>query len=225
MSVTLRRAAYSTNIKTRLDFSCALFDGRARTVAQSFAQPIHLGTLAHFVPAILARYGAPLEPGDALLCNDSHLGGLHLNDVCLRRAARRRRPAVRVRGRDGPPRGRRRRDARAASASIASSIQEGLIIPPVRIMHDGVVDPSVLAMLVANVRSPRETEGDLRAQLASVSVGLRRLEELIDGARPRRPSSAASTTSSTTPGGARSRPSPACRAGRSRRPTTSTTTA
>src|SRR6478735_7122862 len=83
MSVTLRRAAYSTNIKTRLDFSCALFDGRTRTIAQSFAQPIHLGTLAHFVPGILARYAAPLESGDAVLCNDSHLGGLHLNDVCL----------------------------------------------------------------------------------------------------------------------------------------------
>jgi hypothetical protein len=81
--VTLRRAAYSTNIKTRLDFSCALFDGRARSVAQAFAQPIHLGTLATFVPAILEKYGAPFEAGDALLCNEGHLGGLHLNDVCL----------------------------------------------------------------------------------------------------------------------------------------------
>src|SRR3954470_9691534 len=84
MSVTLRRAAYSTNIKTRLDFSCSLLDGRSRTVAQSFAQPVHLGTIARFVPAIIERFGADrLEPGDMLLCNDSHLGGLHLNDVCL----------------------------------------------------------------------------------------------------------------------------------------------
>src|SRR4051812_25840702 len=84
MSVTLRRAAYSTNIKTRLDFSCSILDGRVRTIAQSFAQPIHLGTIAHFVPAIVARFGAAnLAPGDVLLCNDSHLGGLHLNDVCL----------------------------------------------------------------------------------------------------------------------------------------------
>src|SRR4051794_7772565 len=76
MSVTLRRAAYSTNIKTRLDFSCSLLDGRVRTIGQSFAQPVHLGTIAHYVPAIAARYGADrLEPGDVLICNDSHLGG------------------------------------------------------------------------------------------------------------------------------------------------------
>jgi N-methylhydantoinase B len=85
MSVALRRAAYSTNIKTRLDFSCSLLDGRARTIAQSFTQPIHLGTIARFVPNILEAFGgaADLRPGDAIICNDSHLGGLHLNDVCL----------------------------------------------------------------------------------------------------------------------------------------------
>jgi N-methylhydantoinase B len=178
MSVTLRRAAYSTNIKTRLDFSCALFDGRARSVAQAFAQPIHLGTLATFVPAILERYGRPMEPGDALLCNEGHLGGLHLNDVCLLA------PLVI----DGRP--------FAYAVSMAHHVdvgggtpgsiglhreqyQEGLIIPPVRLMHRGIIDPDVLATIVANVRSPRETEGDLRAQLGCVSVGLRRLEELI----------------------------------------------
>jgi len=179
MSVTLRRAAYSTNIKTRLDFSCALFDGRARSVAQSFAQPIHLGTLAHFVPGILARYGAPLEAGDAILCNDSHLGGLHLNDVCLvaplivdgRPFAYAVAMAHHVDVGGGTP---------GSIGLHREQIQEGLILPPVRIMHDGVVDPGVLAMLVANVRSPRETEGDLRAQLASVGIGLRRVGELID---------------------------------------------
>jgi len=178
MSATLRRAAYSTNIKTRLDFSCALLDGQARTFAQSFAQPIHLGTLAHFVPAILARYGSPLQPGDALLCNDSHLGGLHLNDVCLiaplvidgRPFAYAVAMAHHVDVGGGTP---------GSIGLHREQVQEGLIIPPVRLLHDGVVDPGVLAMLVANVRSPRETEGDLRAQLASVSVGLRRLSELI----------------------------------------------
>src|SRR5947209_5064406 len=84
MGVALRRAAYSTNIKTRLDFSCAIFDTSHRVIAQSFSQPVHLGSLAHFVPAILKNYGAErLNPGDAILCNDGHLGGVHLNDVCL----------------------------------------------------------------------------------------------------------------------------------------------
>jgi N-methylhydantoinase B len=179
MSVTLRRAAYSTNIKTRLDFSCALLDGRARMVAQSFAQPIHLGTLAHFVPGILEQYPGPLEAGDAILCNDSHLGGLHLNDVAL----------VAPMIIDGQPFGYCVAMAHhvdvggGTPGSIGlhrEQIQEGLIIPPVRIMRAGVVDPTVLAMITRNVRSPRETEGDLRAQLASVTVGLRRLRELIE---------------------------------------------
>jgi N-methylhydantoinase B len=179
MSVTLRRAAYSTNIKTRLDFSCALFDGRTRTIAQSFAQPIHLGTLAHFVPGILARYAAPLESGDAVLCNDSHLGGLHLNDVCLvaplvldgRPFAYAVAMAHHVDVGGGTP---------GSIGLHREQFMEGLIIPPVRIMHGGVVDPGVLAMLVANVRSPGESEGDLRAQLAAVSVGLRRVTELVE---------------------------------------------
>ena len=175
-------------------------------------------------PAILARYGAPLEAGDAILCNDSHLGGLHLNDVCLvaplivdgRPFAYAVAMAHHVDVGGGTP---------GSIGLHREQIQEGLIIPPVRIMHDGVVDPGVLAMLVANVRSPRETEGDLRAQLASVTIGLRRLGELIDERGARGGRNAASTTCSTTPGGARSRRSPPCRAARSRRPTTSTTTA
>jgi N-methylhydantoinase B len=179
MSVTLRKAAYSTNIKTRLDFSCSLFDGRARTIAQSFAQPVHLGTLATFVPAILRVYDAPLEAGDAILCNQGHLGGLHLNDVCLLA------PLII----DGKPFGYAVSMAHhvdiggGTPGSIGlhrEQYQEGLIIPPVRVMHDGVMDRGILAMLVANVRSPREAEGDLRAQLGSVSVGLRRFSELIE---------------------------------------------
>ena len=179
MSVTLRRAAYSTNIKTRLDFSCALFDGSARMVAQSFAQPIHLGTLAHFVPAIIAQYEGPLGAGDAILCNDSHLGGLHLNDVALvaplfidgRPFAYGVAMAHQVDVGGGTP---------GSIGLWREQVQEGLIIPPLRFMHDGVVDPTALALITKNVRSPRETEGDLRAQLASVTVGLQRLAELIE---------------------------------------------
>ena len=181
MSATLRRAAYSTNIKTRLDFSCSLLDGRARTVAQSFAQPIHLGTIARFVPGILDAFGgaADLRPGDAILCNDSHLGGLHLNDVCL----------VAPLMVDGEP--------FAYAVAMAHHVDvgggtpgsiglhreqfaEGLVIPPVRVMHEGVVDETLLRMLRSNVRSPRESEGDLRAQLAAVTIGLRRLGEMIE---------------------------------------------
>src|SRR5688500_17699446 len=82
MGATLRRAAYSTNIKTRGDFSCAFFDHGLRTIAQAFAQPSHLGSLAHIVPRAVRAYGAgQLEPDDGLLVNDPYLGGVHLNDI------------------------------------------------------------------------------------------------------------------------------------------------
>ena len=180
MSLTLRRAAYSTNIKTRLDFSCSLLDGQVRTAAQSFAQPIHLGTIARFVPGIVAAYGADrLRPGDILVCNDSHLGGLHLNDVCVVA------PLIV----DGSPFAYAVAMAHhvdvggGTPGSIGlwrEQIQEGLIIPPVLVVREGVVDETLLSLWRSNVRSPRETEGDLRAQLAAVTIGLRRLGELIE---------------------------------------------
>src|SRR2546428_6218307 len=84
MGATLRRAAYSTNIKTRGDFSCAFFDRELRTMAQAFAQPSHLGSLAHIVPRAIQTYGAEhLQPGDGILINDPYLGGVHLNDITL----------------------------------------------------------------------------------------------------------------------------------------------
>ena len=113
MSLALQRAAYSTNIKTRLDFSCAVFDRSARVIAQSFTQPVHLGTLVHFVPRVIDIYGRErLRPGDGILCNDGHLGGLHLNDVCLLAPILRRRRAGRAYRCAGPSRRRRRRHAR-----------------------------------------------------------------------------------------------------------------
>src|SRR5918998_639973 len=68
MALTIRRAAYSTNIKTRADFSCAFFDTQLRCIAQSFAQPAHLVSMATITPTAIREYGLDsLEPGDALL--------------------------------------------------------------------------------------------------------------------------------------------------------------
>src|SRR6476659_11121748 len=84
MVVTLRRSAYSTNIKTRSDFSCAFFDADLRSVAQAFTQPVHLGSMVEQVPQAVRRYGPEnLGPGDAIVTNDPHPSGVHLNDVSL----------------------------------------------------------------------------------------------------------------------------------------------
>src|SRR6266545_7292101 len=84
MAVALRRSAYSTNIKTRADFSCSLFDQHMRPIAQGFAQPNHLGSMVELVPRALREYGPEnLGPGDAIVTNDPYLGGVHLNDVTV----------------------------------------------------------------------------------------------------------------------------------------------
>src|SRR4051812_33973586 len=82
MALTIRRAAYSTNIKTRADFSCAFFDNQLRCVAQSFAQPAHLVSMATIAPAAIREFGIEcLREGDAILVNDPHRGASHLNDI------------------------------------------------------------------------------------------------------------------------------------------------
>lgn len=180
MGVALRRAAYSTNIKTRLDYSCAVFDTEIRMVAQAFTQPIHLGTLNSFVPRIIAHFGAEnVLPGDGYVCNDGHLGGIHLNDVCIVAPAYHQGELIgyvatiahHVDIGGGTP----------GSIGLFQEIfQEGLQIPPTRLMKSGVVDEEILSFIARNVRSPRETVGDFRAQVAGISIGQRRLGELAE---------------------------------------------
>ena len=181
MGLALQRTAYSTNIKTRLDFSCAVFDRSLRTIAQSFSQPVHLGSLVHFVPRIVSDYGAArLRAGDGLLCNDGFLGGVHLNDVCL----------VAPVFHHG--------DLVAYVAAIAHHLDvggatpgslvglskeifaEGLRIPPVRFLEGGRINADLLRFIQNNIRSPRVTSGDLRAQVASINTGGQRIGELFD---------------------------------------------
>jgi N-methylhydantoinase B len=181
MGLALQRTAYSTNIKTRLDFSCAVFDASLRVVAQSFSQPVHLGSLVHFVPQIVSLYGAErLRPGDGILCNDGHRGGVHLNDVCLvapvffddRLVA-----FVATLAHHLDVGGKTPGSMVGLSREI---FEEGLRIPPVRFLHGGQVDENVLRLLENNVRAPRETSGDLRAQVAGVKTGTRRLTEMVE---------------------------------------------
>ena len=84
MALALRRSAYSTNIETRCDFSCCLFDGNLRPIAQSFSQPNHLGSMVGTVRQAVLDYGAEnLGPGDHLVVNYPYPSGAHLNDIVM----------------------------------------------------------------------------------------------------------------------------------------------
>ena len=179
MAIALRRSAYSTNIKTRLDFSCAFFDRQLQTVAQAFAQPSHLGSLAEQVPRVVRHYGEEnLEPGDGILVNDSYMGGVHLNDITLITPVYWEDElfgfvaslAHHVDVGGGAP---------ASVGAFREVYQEGVIIPPVKLVRHGEIVPDVFRLILAQIRSKRETAGDFRAQIASNNTGVRRLQDLV----------------------------------------------
>ena len=180
MSVTLRRTAYSTNIKTRLDYSCAFVDAAGRMVAQAFCQPAHLVTTGRIVPRAVTEYGPEnLAPGDGLLVNDPHRQASHLNDVFLISPFYFKGKLIgyvantchHVDVGGGAP----------ASIGVFREVyQEGFILPVVKLLAGGEVVEDVLKMFLANVRAAREVSGDLRAQVAANNIGIRRLTQLFD---------------------------------------------
>jgi N-methylhydantoinase B len=189
MAVALKRSAYSVNIKTRTDFSCAFFDHELRTVAQATGQPVHLGSLAHFVPRVITTYDADnLHAGDMLVANDPYLGGVHLNDVTLIAPVILPSPCRRGAGGEVELLGYVAALAHhvdvggGAPGSIGAFrevFQEGIIIPPVKLVRAGQLDDDVFRLMLAQIRSKRETAGDFRAQIAACHTGARRLNQLI----------------------------------------------
>ena len=180
MTIALRRSAYSTNIKTRADFSCAFFDRELRLVVQSFGQPTHLGSLVELVPKAIISYGIEnLGPGDTLLVNDPYGGGGHLNDITLISPVYYNdepfgyvaNVAHHVDVGGGAP---------ASVGAFREVYQEGVIIPPVKLVHAGEMRSDIFRLVLSQIRSKRETGGDFRAQVAANTTGMRRLSAIMD---------------------------------------------
>ena len=178
MVLALKRSAYSTNIKTRSDFSCAFFDAELRSVAQAFTQPVHLGSMVEQVPHAVRRYGLEnLGPGDAIVTNDPHPSGVHLNDVSLispvfvedELLGYVANLAHHVDVGGGAP---------ASIGAFREVFQEGVIIPPVKVVEEGRIVDDVFRLILAQIRSKHETAGDFRAQFAANVTGVRRIQAL-----------------------------------------------
>jgi N-methylhydantoinase B len=177
MGAALRRSAYSPNIKERRDYSCAICDPQAGPVALGDHMPVHLGAMPQSVEAALSAVS--LEVGDVALLNDPYQGGTHLPDLTTVRG-------VWLGGSDRPiayvaSRAHHADIGGQAPGSMPLSreiFQEGLRIPPVLLVRHGAIQGDVWQLLLANVRTPVEREGDLHAQLAALDVGVRRLKEL-----------------------------------------------
>ncbi len=177
MGAALRRTALSPNIKERRDYSCAVFDGKGRVIAMGDHMPVHLGSMPMSVAAAVAAID--LGPGDIAILNDPYAGGTHLPDITMVLPVflgNEERPSFYVsnRAHHADVGGRF-----AGSMGPAEEIfQEGIRIPPVRIVRGGVVDREMLDLILLNVRTPHEREGDLDAQIGACRVGEQRIQQL-----------------------------------------------
>ncbi len=175
MGVTLRRSAFSPNIKERLDFSCAVFDAAGRMASQAAHIPVHLGAMPEAVRRCLQNID--LGTGDVALVNDPYQGGTHLPDITVVSPVfvnSERLAFVANRAHHADVGG-----MSPGSMPLAQEVfQEGLILPPVRIVKSGAVDEDLMRVILANVRTPAERRGDLRAQLAANRRGVERLQAL-----------------------------------------------
>jgi N-methylhydantoinase B len=177
MGALLIRASYSSNVKERQDCSAALFDGEGRMVAQAEHIPVHLGAMPEAVAAVRAR---DPRPGDVFILNDPFRGGTHLPDITLvspLHADGKVLGYAVTRAHHSDVGGMRPGSMPADSTSI---YQEGLVLPPVRLVREGELVEDVLELLLANVRTPDVRRGDLRAQLAANARAQERLGELLE---------------------------------------------
>ena len=185
MGAALRRTAFSPNIKERRDYSCAVFDADGEVIAMGDHMPVHLGSMPMSVRATIDQFD--LEPGDVAMLNDPFCGGTHLPDITLVA------PVYVASGRSGQRSKGGRPDffvaSRAHHADVGGAYpgsmglcreiyQEGFRIPPVKIVRAGKMQSDVLALLLHNVRTPQEREGDLGAQIAACHTGAERLREV-----------------------------------------------
>ena len=199
MGIALRRTAFSPNIKERRDYSCAVFDAKGNVIAQGDHMPVHLGSMPMAVAAALKQ--VDIQLGDVVALNDPFAGGTHLPDVTLVAGVfadaetRRHGDMTRRRGDTqtghNPPRplffvANRAHHADIGGATpgsmgLATDIYgEGIRIPPIRIVREGMTDQDTMRLLLANVRGNIERRGDFDAQIGSLKTGATRLLEIID---------------------------------------------
>ncbi len=178
MGASLRRTAFSPNIKERRDYSCAVFDRRGQIIAQGDHMPVHLGSMPMSVRAAIEH--CELLPGDVIILNDPYAGGTHLPDVTLvapvfDEAEKQLWFYVANRAHHADIGG-----STPGSMGKATEIyQEGLRIPPMHLVNRGKLNEEFLNLFLANVRVNAERKGDLTAQLGALRVGAERLREIV----------------------------------------------
>ena len=179
MAVTVCRTTYSGVLRDNMDFSTSIADVRGDVVAQGLTLPMHLGSVRTALAAVLARYGNGMREGDVYALNDPFEGGMHLPDIFMFKpvfvggevaafaccTAHQTDIGGRVPG--------------SNAADSTEIYQEGLRIPPVKLVDGGVPNDTLWRMIERNVRVPVQVFGDLRAQLAACEIGEREIHAQV----------------------------------------------
>lgn len=184
MSERLQRSAYSPMIRETLDFCSAIHDTRGNVIAQATGIPGLFGLMSHSVAAVLERFGIEgLRPGDVIVCNDPYVGGgLHLNDVNVIAPIFWRGEPVAIAQSKAHWVDIGSIEPGGWSPDATDHQQEGLRMPPVKLVSEGRWNEGVRDVIAANVRLPVDIGGDLTAQVGSVRAAEPLIVEIFESA-------------------------------------------
>ncbi|MGF7161576.1 N-methylhydantoinase B [Rhodoligotrophos appendicifer] len=178
MGATLMRTAYSVILREQMDCTTALFDPQGQLIAQADHVPSHQGTLAYAARYVAADF--ELDPGDVVVLNHPYRGGTHHPDIMIFRPVFHDGRCVAIAAALGHHIDVGGRSPGSVATDARDVFEEGLIIPPLKLYKRGVLVQEVLDIIAANIRVPRETLGDIRAEIAATTVGERRYIELCE---------------------------------------------
>ena len=179
----LIKSAYSTNIKERQDCSSVVMDSNGKIVCiGDISQPIHISSFMFTGGAILERFPQEsIREGDVFMVDDPYSGGpSHLADVTFVGPVFHEGELVAFVANTGHwPDVGGKAPGQAALGDATEIYQEALRLPPVRLYRAGELQREILEIVLLNVRDPDNRDGDIRAQVGSLQLGIRRMRELI----------------------------------------------
>jgi N-methylhydantoinase B len=179
MALALYRTAYSTIVRDCLDYSTSLCDEQGRMIAQGVTVPLHLGSVPAAMKTLFRRFGNDLNPDDIFIMNDPFDGGMHIPDIFIIKPVffEGKRVGFAVATAHHSDLGGRLPGSSACDNT--EIFQDGFRIPMLKLYRSGIPDESLFTLLQANVRVPRTTIGDLRAQISACNIGERAIQDLI----------------------------------------------
>ena len=183
MGVALQNTAYSVNIKERLDFSCAVFDGEGSLVANAPHMPVHLGSMDRAVETVIRENRGKIRPGDAYAINAPYNGGTHLPDITVCTPVFDGNKIlfwVASRGHHADVGGI---SPGSMSPNATTIEQEGVYIDNFKLIERGRFREKELYKLLTGAkypaRNPLQNVNDIKAQIAANEMGLRELRKMV----------------------------------------------